>query len=198
MKKLILLVAIALFTFNVNAQGVDFGVKAGVNFATIGGDETDDLGSRTSFHFGVTAGIAVSDNFSVQPELVYSAQGASIDYGGGEEGDLKLDYLNLPIMAQFQVADGFSIEVGPQFGFLLSAKADDGDDEQDIKDFVKGLDLAAGIGVNYAMASGLNFGARYNLGLSNINDGEGSDDFKNQNNVIQVSVGYRFGGGSKE
>lgn len=73
MKKLILLVAIALFTFNVNAQGVDFGVKAGANFASIGGDDTDDFGTRTSFHFGVTAGISVSDNFSVQPELVYSA-----------------------------------------------------------------------------------------------------------------------------
>jgi len=42
------------------------------------------------------------------------------------------------------------------------------------------------------MDSGLNFGARYNLGLSNIWDFEGSDDFKNQNNVIQVSVGYMF------
>ena len=198
MKKLILLAAVVLVGFNANAQGVDFGVKAGANFATIGGDESGDFGNRTAFHFGVTAGISVSDNFSVQPELVYSAQGASIDYGGGEDGDIKLDYLNLPIMAQFQVADGFSVEVGPQFGFLLSAKADDGDNEEDIKDFVKGLDLAAGIGVNYAMASGLNFGARYNLGLSNVNDGEGSDDFKNQNNVIQVSVGYRFGGGSKE
>lgn len=187
--------AVVALSFSANAQGVDFGVKAGVNFANIGGDESDDFSSRTSFHFGVTAGISVSDNFTVQPELVYSAQGASIDFGGGEDGDIKLDYLNLPIMAQFQVADGFSIEVGPQFGFLLSAKADDGDDEEDLKDFVKGLDLSAGVGVNYGMASGLNFGARYNLGLSNINDGDDSDDFKNQNNVIQVSIGYRFGGG---
>ena len=187
--------AVVAFSFNANAQGVDFGVKAGANFATIGGDESGDFSSRTSFHFGVTAGIAVSDKFSVQPELVYSAQGASIDYGGGDDGDLKLDYLNLPIMAQFQVAEGFSIEVGPQIGFLLSAKADDGDNEEDIKDFVKGLDLAAGVGVNYAMASGLNFGARYNLGLSNVNDGEDSDDFKNQNNVFQVSIGYIFGKG---
>ena len=195
MKKLILLVAIALIGFNVNAQGVDFGVKAGANFANIGGDETDDYGSRTSFHFGVTAGIAVSDNFSVQPELVYSSQGATFDFEG-IDGDVQLNYLNLPIMAQFQVADGFSVEVGPQFGFLMSANLKVDDEEEDIKDELKGLDLAAGIGVNYAMASGLNFGARYNLGLSNVNDGD--DDIKNQNNVIQVSIGYRFGGGSKD
>jgi len=192
MKKLILLVAVMLFAFNVNAQGVDFGVKAGVNFASIGGDEADDFGSRTSFHFGVTAGIGVSDNFNVQPELVYSSQGASLDIEG-IDADIKLDYVNLPIMAQFQVADGFSIELGPQFGFLMSAKVEADGEEEDIKDDLKGLDIGAGVGVNYAMASGLNIGARYNLGLSDINDGEG--DISNQNNVIQVSIGYRFGGG---
>jgi hypothetical protein len=197
MKKLILLVAIALIGFNANAQGVDFGVKAGANFASVGGDETDDFGTRTSFHFGVTAGISVSDKFSVQPELVYSSQGASYDFDG-LDGDVKLDYLNLPIMAQFQVADGFSIEVGPQFGFLMSAKVEAEGEEEDIKDDLKGLDLAAGVGINYAMASGLNIGARYNLGLSNLNDGEDSDDISNQNNVFQVSIGYRFGGGSKD
>lgn len=42
------------------------------------------------------------------------------------------------------------------------------------------------------MESGLNFAARYNLGFSNINSGEGSDEFKNQNSVIQISVGYFF------
>lgn len=197
MKKLILLVAVVLVGFNINAQGVDFGVKAGANFATIGGDDSDEFGSRTSFHFGLTAAIAVSDNFAVQPELVYSAQGASLDFEG-IEADVKLDYLNLPIMAQFQVADGFSIEVGPQFGFLMSAKVEAGGEEEDIKDDLKGLDLAAGVGVNYAMASGLNIGARYNLGLSNMNDGDDSDEFSNQNNVFQVSIGWTFGGGSND
>ncbi|MFT5216374.1 MAG: hypothetical protein ACI83H_001496 [Glaciecola sp.] len=197
MKKLILLVTVVLFAFNVNAQSVDFGVKAGANFATIGGDESDDFGSRTSFHFGVTAGISVSDNFSIQPELVYSGQGASLDFEG-VDADVELGYLNLPIMAQFQVADGFSIEVGPQFGFLMSAKVEAEGEEEDIKDDLKGLDLAAGVGINYAMASGLNIGARYNLGLSNLNDGEDSDDISNQNNVFQVSIGYRFGGGGSK
>jgi hypothetical protein len=192
MKKLLLVMAVVTYGFTAIAQ-TTFGVKAGANFASIGGDESEDFSSRTSIHFGVTAGIAVSDNFTVQPELVYSSQGATIDYGGGEDGDIKLNYLNLPVLGQFQVADGFSIEVGPQFGFLMSAKADDGDEEEDIKDFVKGLDLSAGVGVNYAMASGLNFGARYNLGLSNVNDGDSSDEIKNQNTVIQLSIGYRFG-----
>jgi hypothetical protein len=95
-------------------------------------------------------------------------------------------------MAKYYVAEGFSIEAGPQVGFLMSAKAKAEGEEEDLKDFVKGIDFGFNLGLGYKMESGLNFAARYNLGLSNINDGEGSDDFKNQNSVMQVSVGYMF------
>jgi len=187
-----LFAAVAVFGLtSVNAQEVKFGAKAGVNFATIGGDDTGDLSSRTGFHVGGVAEIGISEKFSVQPELVYSAQGATEDFEGVDV-DWKFDYLNVPVMAKYMVADGFSIEAGPQIGFLLSAKVEGGGEEVDIKDEVSGIDFGFGFGAGYKMESGLNFSARYNLGLSNINDFEGSDDFSNQNNVFQISVGYFF------
>ena len=196
MKKTILLVAVALIGFNANAQSVDFGVKAGVNFASVSGDDTDDLNSRTGFHFGVIAGIPVSDNFSVQPELVYSQQGTEYSASEGYDGKYKLDYLNIPIMAQFQVADGLHLEAGPQFGFLLSANEEynsPGDSgEEDVSDFIKGTDISVGVGASYTMASGLGIGARYNLGVSEIFE---ENSGKNQNSVIQISVSYLFGKG---
>jgi hypothetical protein len=180
MKKLILCAAIAAFGLsNVNAQEVKFGAKAGVNFASLGGDDSDGLDGLTSFHVGGVVNIGVSDKFSVQPELMYSSQGASYD-----GGDLKLDYLNVPVLAKFMVADGFSIEAGPQIGFLMSAK----DDGEDVKDFLKSTDFSGAVGLAYQMETGLNFAARYNLGFGNILDGDG--DLKN--NVIQISVGYMF------
>ncbi len=192
MKKLFLLAAVVVFGFsNVNAQEVNFGAKAGLNLASIAGDDTDDLDGRTAFHVGVVAEIAISDQFSVQPELVYSAQGATTS----EEGidvDINADYINLPIMAKYYVAEGFSIEVGPQVGFLMSAKAKAEGEEEDLKDFIKGIDFGANLGIGYKLESGLNFGARYNLGLSNVNDDEDSDEFEIKNSVIQVSVGYFF------
>lgn len=186
MKKLLLVFAAALFAFNVSAQDVKFGVKAGVNFASIGGDDTGDLSGLTSFHLGAVAEISLSENFAVQPELLYSRQGATLDADG--DYDINLDYINVPVMLKYGVSDEFNLEFGPQVGFLMTAEVDG----EDIKDDVSGIDFGVNIGINYEMASGLNFGARYNLGLSNINDGEGSDDFKNQNNVFQVSVGYFF------
>jgi len=76
MKKLIIFTAIVLFGFtNVNAQDINFGAKAGVNFASLTGDETDDLDMRTSLHVGIVSEIVISETFSFQPELLYSAQG---------------------------------------------------------------------------------------------------------------------------
>jgi len=206
MKKLILCGAIALFGFlSANAQEVKFGAKAGVNLATIGGD-VEDADGRTSFHVGGVAEIMISDKFSVQPELLYSAQGLQSEYTetifGSDvkfEEKLKLDYINLPIMAKFYVAEGLSIEAGPQVGFLISAESEveasfEGDSEnqtEDVKDGFKSVDFAAGIGLGYKLDSGLNFSARYTLGLANIAE-DAADDFSIQNNVLQVSLGYMF------
>jgi hypothetical protein len=196
MKKLILFATLAIFVIaNSNAQ-INFGAKAGVNFATITGDMVDSFNSRTAFHVGFVAEIVISETFSFQPELLYSAQGADYSEEGFEdfEGTVKLDYLNVPLMAKFYVGEGFSVEAGPQIGLLLSAKDDYGDGEDDIKEYVKGTDFGVNLGVGYKMEGGLNFSARYNLGLSNDLD---VDDFEAEgaeykNSVIQVSVGYFF------
>ena len=93
MKKFLIFTVIAFFGFALmNAQDINFGAKAGVNFASITGDDTDDLDMRTSLHVGVVAEIVISETFSFQPELLYSAQGAKESI---ENVDLtfKVDYL---------------------------------------------------------------------------------------------------------
>src|SRR5690606_12268567 len=114
------------------------------------------------------------------------------------EEKLKLGYISIPIMLKYYFIDGLSIELGPQFGILASAKAEyeasgggeSESDEEDVKDDFNTLDLGAGIGASYRLPMGVFFSARYVLGFSNIY--KDSDDFKNQNNVIQISAGYSF------
>ena len=90
-------------------------------------------------------------------------------------------------MGKYYIAKGFSVEAGPQFGLLLSGKYED----VDVKDNFKTVDFGVNLGLGYKLNNGLNFGARYDLGLSNINNVNGnSDKFKNA--VLQVSVGYFF------
>ena len=193
MKKLLLTAVIAVISIvSINAQ--EFGAKAGVNFASLNGDE--DFDGRTSFFVGGVVEFEISESFSIQPELLYSSQGAKSSFseeGFDFESTIKLDYLNIPIMAKYYVTEGLSIEAGPQVGFLLSAKAEvkeDGEsDSEDIKDELKSVDFGLNFGLGYKLDSGLNFGARYNLGLSNVPD-EGDFDLKN--GVFQIAVGYFF------
>jgi len=205
--KNLLFAAVAVFgLLSVNAQDVKFGPKAGVNLASFTGDDVGDLDGRTSFHVGGVAEIMISEKFAVQPELLYSSQGASSSFEDASEKEdftAKVDYLNLPIMAKYFVADGFSIEAGPQIGILLSAETEfDYVDKEfpefsesgtlDVKDGVSDIDFGVNVGLGYKLPSGLNFAARYNIGLSNINDEEGTNIDENQNSVIQISVGFLF------
>jgi len=197
MKKVLLFFVTTIFGFAlVNAQ-VTFGAKAGVNFSDITGEKVDSFEGLTSFHVGAVAEIQISEKFSVQPELIYSMQGSdySEDFEGDDfEGSVKVNYLNIPLMAKYYVADGFSLEAGPQIGLLVSATDEYEDEEDDIKDFLKSTDFGINFGLGYKLESGLNFTARYNIGLSDNLD---ADDFETdgaeyKNSVIQFSVGYFF------
>jgi len=135
--------------------------------------------------------------FSVQPELVYSMEGAK-----EEEDDVEikinLNYINVPVLLQYN-SSGFFAETGPQIGFLTGAKTkvefDDEEEEEDIKDELEGINLSWAIGLGYKLPSGFGFNARYNLGLSNIAK-DGTDDDKLKVNTIQIGIFYTLGGGS--
>lgn len=209
--KQLLLVAIVLLSISTsNAQEIKLGAKAGVNLSTIEGDFTQNIESYTGFHLGGFAEVVISEKFSFQPELLFSAQGyneSSFDSGFNFSRDYKAEvranYLNMPLMAKYYVTDGLSIEAGPYVGVLLSSNIEgrlnqtfDGETEitlinEDYSDELNTIDYGVGAGVSYKMSNGINFSARYNLGLSNT-EGRFEDQIKQQNQVIQISVGYFF------
>lgn len=63
----------------VNEQEVTFGAKAGVNFANVTGD-VENADSKIGFHVGRIVEIAISEKFSIQPELLYSAKGYKSEF----------------------------------------------------------------------------------------------------------------------
>ena len=200
MKKLLLFAAIAALTASTAfAQGeVRFGVKGGVNLASIGGDTYytgfGGFDSRTSFHIGALVEIPFTDKISLQPEVLYSAQGSKLNYGlGVASGDTKLDYVNIPILGKYHIIAGLSAELGPVVGILIKADGRDIDDgtEGDIKDQYKSTDIGIGVGASYRLPMGFFGSLRYNKGITDINDADGISA-KNQNNVFQVSAGYTF------
>ena len=178
MKKIILTVAAVFALSFANAQAkkggsdsdMKFGVKAGYINSNFTGDFTGT--AVGGFYLGGLVDFSVSEQFHVQPELLYSMEGAK---------DAKLNYLRIPIMAKYYVADGFSLQAGPELAFKAGGDA--------IKDSVKSLDYGLGLGAGYELPSGLMFDARYNLGLNNI-DNTGAGTLKNVS--FQIGLGYRF------
>lgn len=184
MKKIMLTALVAVIVVvQVNAQ-VAFGAKAGLNVANLSGDIIDTE-ALVGFHVGVFAEVELSENFIFQPELIYSSQGAKFSEGDISM-DFELNYINLPIMFKYGVADGFYLEAGPQIGFLTSAKVLG----VDIKDEVESIDFGVNLGLSYDISEKFFGGARYNIGLSRIS--KDTEDESVKNSVLSFSVGYRF------
>ena len=189
--KLYFCIAIAslLMIGTVNAQSVNLGIKGGLNVFNVKDDNESNYDPKTGLHLGLLAHIHLSKQWALQPELVYSGQGAKYTTSG-TDSKLKLNYLNVPIMFQYMFDNGFRIETGPQVGFLLSAKTETNDVSVDVKDQLKGTDLGLGFGLGYIhVPSGFGVDARYNLGLTNISD---DDDNKAMNRGFQLGVFYQF------
>ncbi|SNR32269.1 Outer membrane protein beta-barrel domain-containing protein [Lutibacter agarilyticus] len=206
MKKIILTVFIVVFTM-VSVQGqAEIGIKAGVNFASIMGDTPRGLRFRTAYDFGLVAEFETSPSTAVQPEIMYSSQGFHYDGGiiNGEsiaEDNYKLDYLNIPLVFKYYFSEGASFEVGPQVGFLLSAKtADDTINNGDLRDNLTNASFDFLVGFGYKFDNGFNLNARYVGGLTNIWKGYNRNpppgywyyDYGKRNSVFQLTVGYYF------
>ncbi len=197
MKKLVVL-TIVLFTFTLMSAQFSLGAKAGVNLASwnYSFDGDDELGdmvkSRIAYHVGIVAEISLSDQFSVQPELLYTSVGPNFDFEEVDNFRYVVDYLSIPVMVKYYPVEGLGIEVGPQVGFLLGAKMTDGDDDEDAKDEFESIDFGIGLGASYKLEMGVFFNVRYVMGMTNTySDFDNDDDFI-KNNVFQFSVGYMF------
>jgi hypothetical protein len=196
MKKIFLsLVAVMAFGF-ANAQEVKFGAKLGFNFSTISGSD----GAETKFGLAVggLAEIKLNEKFAVQPELMYSMLGAGIK---GTSETIELGYVVIPVMAKYYVANKFSVEAGPQIGFLAFSKIASFDSNQtiDTKDFFNKTDFGINFGANYDFTNNFSAGVRYTAGLSEIYSKEYKDltsliggEAKGRNNNVAVSVAYKF------
>jgi hypothetical protein len=190
MKKLVFLVFTTGVFFTASAQ-IQFGLKAGANFATLAGNGSEGESTKVDFHGGGFARIPLVNSFFLQPELVYSRQGAKAT-SDGIVFNINQNYLNIPVLAKYQHSSGLYGETGPQLGFLLAANVSAQGSSQDVKSSYKSTDFSWAFGVGYKIpliSAGID--ARYNLGLSNIAATEVSG-YSVKNNVFQLGVFYMF------
>lgn len=196
MKKISLFSLLLLLSMAASAQ-VQFalGVKAGPNFSSINTDASagENYKNRTGFHGGAFALFKLT-KIGIQPELLFSQQGSKVEFTGGDL-EQNFNYINIPIILKLYLAAGLNLQAGPQLGFVSKAEVvqtvNGVTTTTDYRDFVKGNDVGLALGAGWDLPFGLTVDARYNLGLSNVDDdSSGSDTAKNQ--VFQLSLGYKL------
>jgi len=216
MKKITLITFILLSSL-LYAQGkFDFGFKGGLSIVNLkeksNGLNSFDPIAKVSYHFGGFLTFNINEKIALQPEIIFSSQGAKQEIEFTTSADLPsfvskpeftLNYINIPIYFKYNITQGFSIFTGPQFSFLTSAKlksietdmfagSQPGREfESDIKDTTSTFDLSLSLGAGYQFNFGLLVQANYNLGFINTIDSNQSSSTR-KNRVFQLSLGYKL------
>ena len=186
--------------------------KVGMNISKI----TDsNLNSKVGLVAGFEAEYGVAKNFGVSVAALYSMQGAKRDLNvGGNSVDVKfnLDYINIPVLAQYYIVPGLAVKAGIQFGFNVRNKVKVGTtvagynlkDDCSMDEFLdmaralgepipsdakfKKFDLSIPVGLSYEYEDFV-LDARYNIGTSKLIK---SDPDSSKNSVFQLTIGYKF------
>jgi hypothetical protein len=194
MKRTAIVLSVLLVTASLgaSAQGVHLGIKAGANLFKMNGESFSDE-YQFAYNVGAFAQVNFTPNIGIQPELLFNqtnyrtgTQFSSIYPNGVSDVKGKLNYLTVPVLLNIRPIPLLSILVGPQFGILLNQ---DQHLVANTRDAFKKGDFSMVGGAQLNLAS-LMVGARYVIGLNDINDVGTEHSWKNQG--WQLYAGFRI------
>lgn len=185
MKKIILMVVALIASTATFAQApvgsISLKPQVGINGSTM--TDFNNTKMKVGFVGGAELEYQATDIFSVSAGLLYSQQGVQFKDGysgnvGGLNIDtkLKLDYINIPILANVYVAPGFAVKLGVQPGFLV--------DDHNLN--AKSFDFSIPVGLSYEFSNVI-INGRYNWGVT-----KAWDNINHKNSVFQITLGYKF------
>lgn len=188
--KLFGLIAVLLVSQAAMAQ-FNIGIKGGANITKVDGKSFKDE-FRYGYHVGGFAQIGLGKKFSLQPEVLFNQYNTTLDSSyksiyenviNSNQSSAKLNYLSIPILLNYKLLGPIHLQAGPQFGVLISQ---DKNFLQNGAEAFKSGDFSM-IGGAQIQLSKIRITGRYVVGLSNINDIDNQDQWKNQ--AIQLSLG---------
>ena len=177
-----MIAAMMIAAVSANAQNevgqITLQPKVGINISKITGEGNKMTAGLAA---GVEAEYGVAENFGITAGVLYSMQGYKAE---GADKKSAMDYINIPILAQYYVVKGLAIKAGVQPGFLVRAKHDG----ESFSDECKKFDFSIPVGLSYEYQNFV-LDARYNIGLTKTMK-DASE--KTKNSVIQITLGYKF------
>jgi len=167
MKKIIMIALMAIVTCTAEAQNtlrengtLTLQPKIGAGFGYLSGKFEMEPGGQRRIRTGIVLGVVTTV--------------------------MKLNYINIPLVANFYVVKGFALKTGVQFGFLLTAKQN----EDDWKSNAEKFNFAIPVGISYEFNNFV-IDARYNFAVSPVNKVR-NDDNRWRSDLMQLTLGYKF------
>jgi hypothetical protein len=193
------LFALAALAAQPVAAQTRFGLRAGVNFAKLTGDDVngDLVKRRTGLLAGAFAEMPVAEIVNVHLGAQYSQKGAKFETAG-EDAEGKLDYVEVPALLAVTLPGSGSTDIrlylGPTFSYLVKCEAPFGPsgdcDEDDFKKFDLGGEVGAGVSLGMGSGAALLIDGFFNFGFMSIDGSPDEDDVKNE--VFAIAAGIMF------
>jgi hypothetical protein len=178
---------------------VSLGLKVGATLTSFVGADTKTLAGTSGYdyRFGYLAGgfanIGFARLFAFQPEIIYSQKGAN--YKNVTDTGVRLHYVDVPLAFHVNT-DGFFFEAGPQVGFLVAARAQNGSVSTNVTSNYKSVDVGYLAGLGYQLKHGPGVGLRYNGAFTNYPSsatlGNTTIQPRARNSAFQLYVTYSF------
>jgi len=210
MKKLILMLLLVTTVVMAGWDKEEFdesefhsGVKVGLTYSNITGDDTKDGDNNFKFGFELGAFMLyrINDLITFQPEILFTQKGVEID-GSGANTNLTYNYVQVPLLLAFKTAPGLKIYGGAYVSMLTNIWVSNSDatseQESDFEDQLEKdastYDMGISVGVMFRGNNNMLFDFRYERGFNTIteNTKEGGGDYEVYNQTFKISFGWLF------
>jgi hypothetical protein len=187
------------FTSHLSAQGIRFGIKAGMNYSSMYDQERSpnfNPSPKEGFAGGAFLSIDPIPIIGFQPEIMFSQKGYRA-YGNNYEYELTSNHLDVPLLLKLKPAPFLHFVGGPMYSYTLSEneRFTSGNltrsQQSEFKTTVNKNTMAAiaglDINIRHIVLSG-----RASWDLFN-NNGDGTTTSPRYKNFFaQATIGYRF------
>ncbi len=188
----------ALWISSIAFAQIDFGLRGGLNFASVGDMKsyTEDVFNskvdsdvKTGYHLGAWGRVALPIvGIYVQPELNYTH--LKTEYSNN--GEYTLDKIDIPVLAGMKILSVGRVFAGPSFQYLINDDLDINNVKDiDSDDFTVGIQFGAGVQLGKLGAD-----IRYDIGLNDtesnfLNEATGTN-FTVDSRPSQVILGISY------
>jgi hypothetical protein len=173
------------------------GAKVGVNVNKIQGQSYKE-GFSYDYLVGGFMQFNFSPRFGIQPEVNFSQASSKFTdddtdiyddlFAGGSQKKVRLSYLKVPVLLNINIGPSkrVKLQFGPQIGGLVKQEADSLNNNNEL--YKKSAFSA--LGGLWIQIPFINLGARYELGLTNINAIDNRQNWKSQGFTLFAGVTF--------